>query len=230
MLVTVIAATSCSRVPTPESALPSGCESGPAIDSVAPSREGFLREVLFSPPTARTPRYDDYTPGSYHIDKLDLARGLAEEASRCGVAPRALIVLGPMGPLWSYHVVAFLRDTGAYQVTSLVMPHARITGKGVGRLQHAPVDAILDSLVRSTVVRHGAPSWPDTAASIGRDFSYDFLMASYGPDSIALWHAELRERTSADEAKEAERVIAMLNRILSQTKTTYPLKSPSAPR
>ena len=63
---------------------PAVCTGAPLPDSVTPSREGFFREVLFAAPTPRTSRYDDYTPGCYHADKLDLARGLPTEAARCG--------------------------------------------------------------------------------------------------------------------------------------------------
>ncbi len=40
-----------------------------------PTRRGFFHELLFAAATSRTPRFDDYTRGSYHVNKLDLARG-----------------------------------------------------------------------------------------------------------------------------------------------------------
>ncbi len=79
---------------------------------------------------ARTHLYDDYAEGSYHANKLDLARGLPAEGERCGVRMRGLLLFGPVGPLWTFHIIAFIDEGDQVRVNSLVMPHARITGKG----------------------------------------------------------------------------------------------------
>jgi len=128
----VLFASTMAGAPAPPA--PTSCVAGPLPDSTSPSRAGFFREVLFAAPTARTPWFDDYTKGSYHIDKLDLAIGLRKEAERCGVTLEALVVVGPNGPLWSYNVLAFLRDGDSVRINSLVIPHARITGKATKHL------------------------------------------------------------------------------------------------
>src|SRR5688572_7942760 len=78
------------------------CLAGSLPDSVTPSREGFFREALFAAATARTPRYDAYTQESYHADKVDIADGLPAMAKACGLVLRALVIVGPVGPLWAY--------------------------------------------------------------------------------------------------------------------------------
>jgi len=66
----------------------------PMPESEGPTRRAFFHEVLFADATRRTPLFDDYTRGSYHVDKLDLASGLAAEAECAGVHLRGLVVLG----------------------------------------------------------------------------------------------------------------------------------------
>lgn len=221
--------TACTGTDTTVRAMPVACSAPMEADSLAPSRQAFFREVLFSSPSTRTPRYDDYTLGSYHIEKLDLARGLVDEAGRCGVTPHALIVLGPIGPLWSYHVVAFLQDTGSYQVTSLVMPHARITGKNGGRASYDLVSQLLDSLVASRLLLPGAPNRPDSLASgAGREYSYDFLLVRYDSAAPRMWHAQLGRSSSNDDAKAVDSLLARLNSVLAETRPTYPATTPRA--
>jgi hypothetical protein len=47
-------------------------------DDLKPTREAFLKEVLDAKPSPVTPKFDDYTSGSYHIEKEDLLKGLVE--------------------------------------------------------------------------------------------------------------------------------------------------------
>src|SRR5690606_22600657 len=145
-------------------------------DSVTPSRQGFLREVLFAAPTPRTPEYADYTPDSYHADKLDLAIGLPDEAVDCGTDLRGLLVVGPLGPLWAYHVVAFLADDDSVRMNTLVMPHARITGKATARLAPSTVESLYDALTNAPLMQPGQPIFPDSLDSLARDFSYTLLL------------------------------------------------------
>ena len=66
-----------------------------------PSRAAFLDEVLVAEPSLSTSLFDDYTRGSYHVRKGDLVQGLRERATECGVRLRAVVVFGPVGPLWA---------------------------------------------------------------------------------------------------------------------------------
>src|SRR5687768_17657728 len=105
-----------------------------AIQDLKPSRDNFFREVLDAKATSVTPLYDDYTEGSYHVDKLNVFKGLPEMAQKEGLKLRGLIVFGPVGPLWAYYVAAFLDEGEMIRVNSLTMPHARITYKSTGTI------------------------------------------------------------------------------------------------
>jgi len=184
-----------------------------ARDGVEPSRDGFLHEVLFPAATRRTPRFDDHTPGSYHIEKLDLVQGLPEEAKLCGGVVRASLVIGPMGPLWSYHVVALVEEGPNVRVSSLVIPHARITGKGTGLVPVTDADALIERIERSPLVRSGLPPKPRD------EFSYRLLLAVYAQPKTRYAHADF------DESKpnpEFPKLLDHVNAILSRTVPTYP--------
>jgi hypothetical protein len=220
----------CRPAAAPLRRAPEICTAG-AEDNVAPTREAFFREVLFPAPTARTPRFDDYTPDSYHVEKLDLAQGLPAEARRCGVALRALLVVGPVGPLWAYHVIAFVSDGDSLRVSSLVMPHARITGKGTGRVADGTLTALLRDLQRSPLVRVGLPTWADTvAAGPGREYTYQVLLTVYREDTLEHWHAPMLERRPQADAAAVDRLFAQLNTVLETTKPTYPDSATRAKR
>ena len=194
-------------------------------DSVNPTREGFYREVLFAPPTVRTPRYDDYIPVSYHPDKLDLAVGLLKEAERCGAVLSALLVIGPLDELWTYHILAFLTDGDSLRLNSLVMPHARITGKGTRRVAAVALDSVAAALARSSVVREGLPAFPDTLREpLGREWSYNLLFVRYAGDSARYWHAELwpAMRGDAVVGQALKKLLEPVNGVLAGTRQTYP--------
>jgi hypothetical protein len=172
--------------------------------------------VLFAAPTGRTPRFDDYTRGSYHVDKLDLARGLPKQAKLCGVELKALLVVGPVGPLWSYHVVSLVEDGSQVRVNSLVMPHARITGKGTGVLPTADAASMLDGITRSRLVRPGIPVVP--RRGLDAEFSYRFLLVLYEAGRPRYFHADFDEFNDSPGRSE---LLDRANVLLSKTASTY---------
>jgi hypothetical protein len=188
-------------------------------DSLKPSREGFFREALFAAGSARTPRFDDYTPGSYHAEKLDIADGLPLVAKKCGLNLEGLVVVGPIGPLWAYHVIVFLRDDKGIRLNTLVMPHARITGKGTVVVAPAEFEEFFRYLSSSSALRRGPPVWSDTAkAGLDRDFSYDFLAVRFGPDSNQVWSGSLERNAESPVVADLFKV---LNKLLSASQPTY---------
>lgn len=96
------------------------------------SRTRFIEEMVYPQGTARTPQFDDYTPGSYHINKLGLIDGVQEFSTTHERHVEALLILGPEGPLWTYHVITVVGDSDrphSVSINQLVFPHARITVK-----------------------------------------------------------------------------------------------------
>ena len=192
-------------------------------DSLAPTREGFLREALDAAPTARTPRFNDYAPGSYHAEKLDLAVGLPAEARRLGRPLQGLVVLGPVGPLWAYYVVTLAGEGEAVRVNSLVMPHARITGKATGLVARREAEALLGDLVASPLLRRLADTTALRAAASGPhgDLAYDLLVVRFTEDgSPEYYTAALGGAGTA--AAERERLLARLTGVLRRLEQTYP--------
>jgi hypothetical protein len=184
-------------------------------ESEGPTRRAFFHEVLFADKTRRTRLFDDYTPGSYHVDKLDLASGLAAEAECAGVRLRGLVVLGPAGPLWQYHVVAFIDEGDHVRVTSLVMPHARITGKGASTATVETVDQVLRTMTSSPLVHSGEA--PRVSGALDQEFSYELLIARYTAQAPELWHAKLM---GADDAQ-VDQLLEPINQVIGANTTTY---------
>jgi hypothetical protein len=183
-----------------------------APPGTAPSREGFFHEVLFPAVTARTPRFTDYTADSYHINKLDLVQGLPLHARACTVQLKAVLVLGPLGVLWTYHVVALVDDGTKVRVNALVMPHARITGKGWGLISNEKATELLRELENAPLVQPGVPVPPPE--DMKSDSSYGMLLAVFDPEGPKYFHAENVE-FSTDPGR--QRLLDRINALLGAT-------------
>lgn len=202
-----------STLPSAEAQTLEQCNAGILADSVKPSREGFLREVLFAAGTSRTPKFDDYTEGSYHVNKLDLVTGLPNVATKCGLQLRAVLVVGPLGPLWAFHVFAFLQDSSGVRVNALVMPHARITGKATRKISEGEADAFLAIFDSLAFLKAERPSGGEDLLS---DFGYDLLAVVYGPSGPRFWTGSF-PRTETDETKALSKSIEGLMTNATQT-------------
>src|SRR5262245_42576562 len=84
-----------------------------------PGRAQFIRECLDSRPTSKTAKFDDYS-GSYHIDKLDLVQGIEQATKSQPGRLRAVIIFGPTGGLWTYHVLVALSEENSLRLNTLV--------------------------------------------------------------------------------------------------------------
>ena len=189
-----------------------------------PDRAQFLRECLDAVATPETPKFDDYTQGSYHIDKLDLVQGIEKATDSQPGRLRAVIIIGPIGPLWTYHVVVALSEGNAIRLNSLVMPHARITGKGTKTLNPTEFEKLLSKLTTSKLLPEGDPTSIKANDPGSREFAYDILVAVWTDGRRSLRFAQLENLMSEDtpKAKEAEAVFEHLNGLMKGVETTYP--------
>ncbi len=141
----------------------SGCRSGADL-RLEPARfpphselsaRGFAEEALFGYGTPRTPKFDDYTKGSYHVAPVELARALPSAAAEYRLQLLGVVVVGPYGPLWAYDVVTFVQEPSCTRVNWLLMPHARITQKWSGCLAPEEARALLGQM-------HAVATEPET--------------------------------------------------------------------
>ena len=191
-------------------------------DSLATSRAGFLDEVLDPRATHRTPRFDAYHDDSYSVEKADVAAGLVEVSRACGLPLRGVVILGPVGPLWAYYVLAFLQESPtAIRVNNLVMPHARVTDKSTGTITVAGFDSVFRALTENPLVEprpRPRAARPDTTA-LGREFGYDLLVLAVVGDSTTEGSAVLEQNL---DTAAAERALDPINAILKRLTHTYP--------
>jgi hypothetical protein len=183
------------------------------------SRAAFLEEALFPEPTARTPLFNAYTQGSYSVTKLDVVKGLQDHALACDVRLRAVLVVGPVGMLWAFHVASLVREGDGVRVNSLVMPHARITGKGTGRITDMEASTLLHDLVVAPSIYAGIPLMATDTSNPEAEFSYRLLLAVFDDTLPRYFHADIND--FAPDAN-TDDLMARLNKVLASASTpTY---------
>jgi hypothetical protein len=120
------------------------------------SRSGFIEEMVYPQGTPRTPYFNDYTAGSYHVRKLDLVNGTREFRTNISRQVEAVLILGPSGPLWQYNVVTVVgtgKSSNIVSVNHLVFPHARITYKGARNLRRESYAPIIARILENPSLR-----------------------------------------------------------------------------
>jgi len=181
----------------------------PAFDDL--SVRGFAQEVLYGTGTGRTARFDDYSPGSYHVRADDLLVRLSTEADTHRLKLKSAIVVGPFGPLWAFDVFAFLQEPACMRVNRVVMPHARITYKATACLPERDVADWLDRFRRvAAPARVNRP--PEKACAVLADYSRTITWSHSGG---TCYEAENSSRSLDDLRRE-------LGARLQTTYETYP--------
>lgn len=148
-----------------------------------PTRTDFIREVLDAKPSPLTPRFHD-APKGYHVIKEDLAKGLLEEAEKRRLDLRGVVIAGPMSldPLWTYTVVAFIREGDKVRANVVVFPHARITYKSTGLVSVARYEKWVAEMQGTGVLEPKLPAAARGERDKGRrDRMFTLLLATSGP-------------------------------------------------
>jgi hypothetical protein len=166
-------------------------------------RAGFVQELVFARATPRTLRFDAYTSGSYQVTKLDLLDGIRERR-RNGTPIVAVVIRGPVGPMWAYQVDLFLRENDGVRVNTVWMPHARITYKATNLLTRLAFERLIvtanesPALVRGIPQATQPPSDSTEHPELDFDWSFDLLVATWIDDDEAIFHA-----SSANSSEDA---------------------------
>jgi hypothetical protein len=168
------------------------------------SRRAFLREVLFASKSPRTPRFED-GPDIYQLDPKDMTFALGAEARQCGLQLEGAVVLGPVGELWTYWVIALVRDgDDDVRVNVVVVPHARITMKRTALLPAAWAAAFLEALQHAPGMRWTKrPLYP--AAFVVRT-------------GLGAWAAEVTDRGPREERPD---LFDQIDAMVMLTQKTY---------
>lgn len=197
-------------------------QNAPVIKEIEPkpSRENFFREVLYAQLTEITPLFDDYTPGSYHVDKLDVFRGIPRLAAEEHLRLRGLIVIGPSGFLWSYHMIVFIEEDSGIRVNLLRMPHARITLKSTGKIPARRYGQFMKAILETGLLSKNLPPKGDCEICGYPEYDYEILLADWSAKKEVLLFGRL------DEVAHGRRVnsfIRKVDRLLSGLDVTYAL-------
>jgi hypothetical protein len=154
------------------------------------SREGFIQELVYPEGTPRTPHFDDYTDGSYHVNKQDLLEGIQRYRSRRPDIIGAVIA-GPMGPVWEYKVKLFLREEEGVRFNIVVFPHARITLKATKILTEETYSGFLDTVKSCSALLPG-PASEESVGGLSNDqtleWQYGLLISDWSSGEELTWH------------------------------------------
>jgi hypothetical protein len=184
-----------------------------------PTRENFFREVLYAQATEITPLFDDYTEGSYHVDKLDVLKGLPEIAEKENLKLRGLMVIGPTGFLWGYYVIPFIEENGKIRVNSLSMPHARITFKATGTITEDDYQSFLTDILQTKIFSEELPPKGKCETCPYPEWHYEALLADWSGGKPKIYYGKINEMKPDVKTKLFEK---KLNQVLSKLKKTYP--------
>ena len=193
-------------------------------DDAKPTREAFLSEVLDAKPTLVTPKFDDYTRGSYHIEKEDLIKGLVEEAKKRKLTLRAITILGPVpvDPLWTSRVLVFIQDGEKIRVNALVMPHARITSKATGLITADQYKKWREGVLATGALKKEPPP-SDAKKDKPVAFASELVVVLWNEDGKAqeVHHGDV---VVAGKSEKVEKLFEHYNAVLKELKATYPEK------
>jgi hypothetical protein len=120
--------------------------------------------------------------------------------------------------LWSYHVASLIDEGNQVRINTLVMPHARITGKGTGIVAPGTASQLLDDIVGSPLVLPGIPASAAAADDGEAEFSYSLLVAKFDGPRAEFFHATLNEASPGHDDNE---LLDRINRLLGKTNKTY---------
>jgi hypothetical protein len=102
------------------------------------------------------------------------------------------------------------------RLNTLVMPHARITGKGAVVLSTEVAKSLLKGVETAPLVQPGLPIIDPTAKDA--DFSYRLLLVMYDPVGPRYFHANFNDFQNSPDATA---LIERANALFSKTVTTY---------
>jgi hypothetical protein len=180
-----------------------------------PSHYDFLAELVSSTETKMTPRFN----GRFTFDKLAVLETFPKFTRKRRIQPRALIVVGPVDPMWTYLVITMLREKDGTRTNALVMPHGRITFKASSVVPEKDISELLAFLESSPLLTDPGQSAREINAALpGMDeyrFNVLFVNFSTGKPIVRIGEIPRREPTQDSEAL-GERLSAF-QRQLTQT-------------
>ncbi|HYI12747.1 MAG TPA: hypothetical protein VEK57_27100 [Thermoanaerobaculia bacterium] len=199
----------------------------PAGEIYGLDRAGFVQELVSAQPTPRTAKFDDYTEGSYHVNKRDLLEGIRERR-RAGTPIVAAVIRGPVGPLWAYDAKLFIRERDGIRVNTVWMPHARITHKSTALISVAAFDELYGAIANCDALVEGDPdekrkkTLPPVGVAGDAEWSYDLLAAVWDHEHETVYSSTALYSLGTEPPPSLIHLHEMLERALRDAVVTYP--------
>jgi hypothetical protein len=175
-----------------------------------PDRETFLAELLDPEYTPATRLFDDYTEGSYHVNKVEVLSEIQKYAGKQNRKLIGFLAIGPYGPLWAYDLIAFFEEVDGVRANRLIMAHARITYKATAILTMKEYADMMNSL-RSTGVFQSNKSTENS------DSHYTVLIADRSAGETDTKFAAIDFFKESSAADSFQKVFDDLDKLFKQT-------------
>ena len=128
-----------------------GCTS--SMSEQMPNEEDFFLEVLDPMPRSTSGSFHSYSKDSYYVDKIRFWSEFPDFARDHGHNPRAVLIVGPVGVLWTYYVFVLLEEENGFRINEVIFPHSRLTKKWTALLSEDEALARISRFESITGVR-----------------------------------------------------------------------------
>lgn len=134
-----------------------------------PSHDDFLAELIAPAETKMTAHFNSYYKNGFEFAKFAVLNTFTKYTKKRDLQPEGLIVVGPLGPMWTYHTITLIREKDGVRANSLAMPHGRITYKASALLSEADAKQFLEFLDTSPLLADRGQTVQQIDAALPKD-------------------------------------------------------------
>lgn len=193
-----------------------------------PDEEDFFLELLDPMPRSTSGSFHSYSEDSYSVDKINFWSEFPSFARDYGYNPKAVLVVGPIGILWTYYVFALIEEDKGVRINGIVFPHGRLTGKKTIVLSEAEALAWISKFESISGV-HKVDSTPEAlrnqlSGNDMGDFEFNLLLVQLdNPEEVFVANIPwIVEEGSEETGKSApEQLEETLNDLVIRMEQTY---------
>ena len=134
-----------------------------------------------------------------------------------------MVVVGPLGPLWTYHIISLQAEGTAARVNWLVMPHARITRKGTAIFGSLDAKGWLRDVIAAGELEAGLPrNQPPGLPPAIKEIPFEILIALWGEGDPSYWHGWIENGWFDIDGDATDQMLDVINDLLGRMLITYP--------
>lgn len=176
--------------------------------------------------TPLTPRFYSH-PDIHQFEKQDYYEALVSLGKKENLKLQALMVLGPLGPLYDYSYLTFLKENNDIRLNYLKTVHDRIRHKATRSFSEKEYQDTIKKILDTKALKplsgsktSGVP-WPN-------EDDYQVLFAVFKKGHPEIYIGKILKKDSSLN-KLGEKLIDQVNKDINSLKRTYPPPSKNKP-